>query len=77
MLIMPRYNKDIRHIITREEAEEMIRKAKRLRDAFIVAVLYITGRFHRSNFVHNWSKTKRNFAVEERRYLDQEEVGSY
>lgn len=39
----PHYLKDINHIITKQEAIEMVSKAKNSRDRFIIAMLYLTG----------------------------------
>ena len=40
---MPRYQKDITHIVSKEEAEMMIERASNLRDKFLVAIFYLTG----------------------------------
>lgn len=39
----PHYLKDIRHIITKEEAKAMIGRANNPRDRFVVAFFYLTG----------------------------------
>lgn len=40
---MPRYSVDITHIITAEEAMDLIKRARNPRNKFLVAILYMTG----------------------------------
>lgn len=40
---MGKYKKDISHVVSQEEAAEMVKRAKSPRDKFLIAILYLTG----------------------------------
>lgn len=40
---MGRYKKDISHVVSQEETQKMIEKARLPRDRFLISILYLTG----------------------------------